>query len=178
MNQPRMAIASLTLAASTLVGLALSEGWEPVAKPPIPGDVPTVGYGSTRNPDGSPVVSGQRVTPDRGLVMLLADADRFQRAVKSCAPYEMHPYEFSAYVQLTYNVGEGAFCNSSIPRKLEAKDYEGACKKILEFNKFRDCTKPAVYNQQKGKWECPLVEIKGLTLRRQREYQECIGEKS
>lgn len=176
MNKPRLAIGALTLAASTLVSLAISEGWEPVARPPIPGDVPTGGFGATVNEDGSPVRHGQVFTPDRALILLLNDANKFQRALKNCAPVPMHPYEFSAFVQLAYNVGDGAVCNSSIPRLLKAGDYLGACKKILEFNKFRDCTQPRVFNSKTQKWECPLVPLRGLTLRREREYKECIGE--
>lgn len=172
----RVAVASLSLSAATLVGIALSEGWEPVARPPVQGDVPTVGFGSTRNPDGSPVRDGQRVNPDRALVMLLNDATKFERAVRRCAPVPMHPYEFSAFVSLTYNIGEGAFCRSSIPVKLKAGDYQAACETILQFDKFRDCTKPKVYNPKTGKLECPLIPLKGLTLRREREHRECMGE--
>ena len=48
-NQRRIAVvASLVLSASGLIGIAVSEGWEPVARPPVQGDVPTGGFGSTR----------------------------------------------------------------------------------------------------------------------------------
>jgi lysozyme len=172
MNSPgRTGIASLALSAAALVGIALSEGYSPVAYTPVPGDVPTIGYGSTEG-----VRLGQSITPDRALVRLLADASKFEQAVKRCAPVPMYSYEFSAYVSLAYNVGEGRFCNSSIPIKLKAGDYEAACKTIPEFNKVRDCTKPKVFNPKTGKLECPLVEIRGLTNRRQDEYKLCMGE--
>lgn len=154
----RIQISALSLSAATLVGIALNEGYEPVAKPPVQGDVPTMGFGTTRNADGSPVRDGQRTTPDRALVLLLKDASMFERAVKRCAPVPMHPYEFSAYVSLTYNIGEGAFCKSTLVKKLIAGDYEGACKEILKWDRFQ------------GK---PLL---GLTKRREREYKECIGD--
>lgn len=158
MKNPRVAIGSLALAASTLVGIAMSEGWEPVAKPPVAGDVPTVGFGSTRNQDGTAVRNGQAVTPDRALVMLLADAGEAERAVKRCAPVPMHSHEFSAFVSLTYNIGESAFCRSTLVRKLLAGDYEGACKEILRWDFFQG------------------TRLRGLTLRREREYRECTGE--
>ncbi len=154
----RMHVAALSLSAATLVGIALSEGWEPVAKVPVPGDVPTVGFGSTRNADGSPVSDGQRVTPDRALVMLLNDATKFEKAVKRCAPVPMFPWEMSAYVSLAYNIGEAAFCKSTLVKKLLASDYAGACKEILRWDHFQG--KP----------------LRGLTVRREREYRECIGE--
>lgn len=158
----RLAPALLSLTATALVGLALHEGYVDRAAPPVPGDVPTKGFGSTRNADGSPVKLGDKTTPTRALVDLLRDASKFERAVKRCAPFPMYPHEFDAFVSLTYNVGEGDFCRSSIPRKLAAGDYAGACRTILDFNKFRN---PA------GQ----LVPLAGLTKRRQEEYARCIG---
>lgn len=155
---PRTAIAALTLAASTLVGIALQEGFTDKAVIPVPGDVPTKGFGTTRNADGTPVRMGDTTTPQRALVDLLRDASKFEQAVKRCAPVPMHPYEFSAYVSLTYNIGENAFCNSTVAKRLNAFDYEGACKAILMWNKVG------------GK------EVRGLTIRREKEYKECIGE--
>ena len=153
MNRPRLAVASLTLSAATLVAMALHEGYRGDAYMPTPSDVPTVGFGTTSN-----VEMGDRITPERALVRLLADASKFERAVKRCAPVAMHDYEFQAYVSLTYNIGEGAFCRSTIARQLNAGDYAGACREILRWDK------------QAGK---PLA---GLTKRRHDEYRMCIGE--
>lgn len=153
----RTAIGSLVLAASTLVGLALSEGYSDQAIIPIPGDRPTKGFGATFNADGSPVRMGQTTTPPRALVDLLRDAGKYEQAVKRCAPVPMHPYEFSAYVQFTYNVGEGAFCRSTMARKLNALDYVGACAELSNW----------VYAQGKA--------VPGLVNRRNHERAECEG---
>jgi lysozyme len=150
-KHPRLAIAALSLSASALVGIAVHEGYRPAAYTPVPGDVPTIGFGTTGG-----VRPGDKITVERALVRLLADASRFEQAVKRCAPVPMHQHEFSAYVSLTYNIGEGAFCNSTLARKLNAGDYEGACREILRWDKF------------KGK---PLA---GLTKRRQEEHSQCM----
>ncbi len=157
-NRARVAAASLVLAASTLVGIALHEGYTDDAIIPVPGDVPTYGYGTTRKPDGSAVKMGEKTTPTRALVDLLRDASKFEQAVKRCAPVPMHPYEFQAYVSFTYNVGETAFCKSTLAKKLNALDYEGACKELLKWDKVKG------------------VQVKGLTNRRQAEYRICTGE--
>lgn len=175
MTTARTQIAALGLLASVLVGIALDEGFIGRAAPPVPGDVPTYGFGTTTHADGTPVKLGETTTPTRALVDLLRDAGRAEQAVKRCANVPMHPWEYSAFVGLTYNVGEGAFCSSSIPSKLQRGDYAAACQTILDFNKFRDCTQPKVWNAKKQRWECPLVELRGLTLRRQREYRLCTG---
>lgn len=148
----RTAVASLTLSAVALVGIALHEGYSSVAYTPVPGDVPTLGFGTTEG-----VKLGQSITPERALVRLLADAGKFERAVKRCAPVPMYPHEFSSFVSLTYNIGETAFCNSTLAKKLNALDYPGACAEILRWDKFKGA---------------PLA---GLTKRRQAEKRMCDG---
>ena len=148
----RIPIAALALSASTLVGIALHEGYRGTAYEPVPGDRPTIGFGQA---DG--VRMGQTTSPERALVRLLADASRFEAAVKRCAPVPMYPHEFSAFVSLTYNIGESAFCNSTLARKLNALDYVGACNEILRWDKFKGRALP------------------GLTKRRQAEHQQCMA---
>lgn len=148
----RLIPTSLVLTASVLVSIAVDEGFVGNAYTPVKGDVPTIGFGTTEG-----VKVGDKITPERALVRLLNDADKFAQAVKKCAPVPMYQYEFDAYVSLTYNIGSGAFCNSTLVKKLNTYDYEGACKEILRWDKF------------KGQ------PLKGLTLRRQREYNLCMG---
>lgn len=153
----RMQISTLVLSASALVGLAVSEGYSDQAIITVPGDVPTLGFGSTAHADGAAVRMGDKTTPVRALVALLDHASRYERAVKRCAPVPMHPWEYEAYVRLTYNIGEGAFCRSTLASKLNAGDYAGACDQVLKWDRFNG--KP----------------LRGLTLRRQAEHAMCIG---
>lgn len=149
---PRILAASLSLSGAALIGIALHEGYRGEAYEPVKGDVPTIGFGTTEG-----VEMGDRITPERALVRLLQDANKFERAVKRCAPVPMHQYEFDAYVSLTYNIGETKFCKSTLVTLLKQQKYVEACKQILRWDKF------------KGK---PLP---GLTKRRQQEYAQCLG---
>ena len=169
MTASRTAVAALALSAAGLIGIAVSEGWEPVARPPVPGDVPTGGFGSTRAESG-PMPAGERIDPVRGLVLLKRDASEAERIVKRCANVPMHQHEFDAFVSLAFNVGAGAkgvkdgFCTlksgapSTISLLLNAGDYAGACAGILAWANY------------KGK------PLRGLMLRREREYQQCMGQ--
>jgi len=148
----RIKIAALALSAAALVSIAVHESYRETAYIPVKGDVPTIGFGTTEG-----VKPGDRTTPERALVRLLQDANKYEGAVRRCAPVPMYQYEFDAYVSLTYNIGINAFCNSTLARKLNAGDYEGACREILRWDKFQG--KP----------------LKGLTIRRQAEYEKCIG---
>lgn len=148
----RIPIAILSLSASTLVALALHEGFREDAYIPVQGDVATIGFGTTEN-----VSIGDKITPERALVRLLNDANKFELAIKDCVKVPLYQHEYDAYLSLTYNIGPRAFCNSTLVKKLNQQDYLGACQQILKWDKFRG--KP----------------LRGLTKRRQEEYKKCLG---
>lgn len=145
-------IASLSLSATALVGLALSEGYTDRAVQPLPGDKWTIGFGST---DG--VKPGDHITPPQALAMAMRDVTKFEGAVKKCVSVPLYQYEYDAYVQFSYNVGPTNFCGSTLVKKLNAQDYAGACKELLRWNRFQG------------------QPNKGLTDRREREYKLCIS---
>jgi lysozyme len=123
--------------------------------------VQTVGFGSTRHPDGAPVKPGDTVTPQRAVVMLAHDADRIAHELAACiGEVPLYRHEWDAYVSWAYNVGSTAACRSTLVKKLKAipPDYEGACRELLKWTRA-------------GGRELP-----GLVKRRQAEYRLCIGE--
>ena len=150
----RMAATALTISGAGFVGIAVYEGYREDAYTPVPGDVQTIGFGST----GPDIRQGDKTTPVAAMVRALGDVEKSSAAVRRCAPVPMHQYEFDAFVSITYNIGPGAFCKSSIVKKLNSRDYAGACAEMLRWDKFR------------GK---PLA---GLTNRRKAEYKLCVGE--
>ena len=156
MNAPsRTQVAGLVLAASTLLGLAISEGYRDEAYIPVPGDVPTLGFGETKG-----VRMGDKTTPVRAMVQLLASAEAHADGVRKCVKVPLYPHEFSAYTSFTYNVGIGAFCNSTLLKRLNAGQYDVACAELLRWNRSGGRV------------------VRGLTLRRQAEYKECTGQTS
>lgn len=148
----RSAIVSLVLSAAALVGLVTSEGYSDKAIIPIKDDVPTLGFGSTEG-----VKMGDKTTPVKALNRALQDIQKYEGAIKKCVIVPLHQYEYDAYVNLAYNVGTGAFCRSTLVKKLNSTDYAGACQEILRWDRANG------------------VKIKGLTVRRQAEYRKCIG---
>jgi lysozyme len=145
------------LAVAAIVGY---EGYSPRAYDDGVG-VQTVGFGSTRHPDGTPVKAGETVTPQRAVVMLAKDADRIWREAAACiGDVPLYQYEADAYASLAYNIGSGAFCHSTLVKKLEQTppDYAGACREILRWNRAGGQVLP------------------GLTKRREAEYRMCKGD--
>lgn len=147
----------ISLSALALVGIAVNEGYRERAYDDGVG-VQTVGYGTTTRDDGSAVRSGDTLSPERALVRLSQDAQSTARRVAGCLDgVAMAPHEFDAYVSLAYNIGGGAFCGSTLVRRLRQTppDYAGACREILRWTRAG------------GR------ELRGLVARRQQEYQLC-----
>lgn len=158
---PRIAIAALSLSAAALVGLVVKEGYTDTAVIPTKGDVPTVGFGSTVG-----VKMGDRTTPVRALQRAMSELDTvYEAAVKRCAPAPMHQAEYDVYVDMAYNIGAGAFCSSTMARKLREGDYIGACNQILQWRRAAgyDCSTPG-NNRCWGLWE-----------RRLQLHAQCMG---
>lgn len=152
MKYPRTTIAALSISGAALVGLLTSEGFRDKAYIPVAGDVPTIGFGTT---DG--VKMGDSIDPVRAVNRAHRDVVKFESAIKKCVTAPLYQHEYDAYVKLTYNIGASAFCKSTLVRKLNAGDYDGACEEILRWDRF------------KGK------PLRGLTNRRQEEYKLCRG---
>lgn len=152
-----MLIAASALAVS---GIAVHEGYRSHAYDDGVG-VQTIGFGSTRREDGSPVRAGDTVTPERAVVRLGRDVDRIWREAAACigeVPLAQH--EADAFASLAYNIGGPAFCGSTLVKKLKQTppDYAGACREILRWTRAGG------------------VELAGLKRRREAEYRQCIGE--
>jgi lysozyme len=151
----RTLVASLTLSASALVGLAVHEGYRDTAYVPVKGDRPTLGFG-----DAQGVKPGDRTDPVRALIRLNFQADVFQQEMRRCiGDVPMYQYEWDAVISWAFNIGSKAACGSTLVRKLQALDYPGACKELLRWDRFQGSVLP------------------GLTKRRQDEYQKCMGDK-
>lgn len=150
----RIQVAALSVSAAAFVGILAHEGYREQAYIPVPGDVPTIGFGTT---DG--VKLGDRTTPVQAMRRALRDIEKFDTALKQCVTVPLHQHEYDAYLSLSYNIGSRAFCNSTLVRKLNAQDYAGACREILRWDRFQG--RP----------------LSGLTSRRQAEFKTCMGEK-
>lgn len=160
----RKAVASMVLAASTLVGVAVREGYVGEAMLPTPNDVPTIDFGRTKG-----VKMGDKSNPVRGLQYLERELDTvYVAAVKKYVKVPLYDYEFAALVSFVYNVGVEAFRTSTLLVKLNAGDYAGACAEISNFNK--QWTGKRDVNGKKI-----MKVLPGLTIRRAEERAICEG---
>lgn len=159
MSKFRVAVSALSLSAAALVGIAVSEGYEPVARPPLPGDKATVGFGETKG-----VKLGEKTTPTRALVRLLDSASGYERGVQRCVKVPLYQYEFDAYVSFAYNLGVAKFCGAGFVKLLNEGKYEQACKGMA----YHPDGRPA-WSHFQGRF------FPGLHKRRLRERDQCLG---
>lgn len=73
--------------------------------------VMTIGYGTTKYPDGSPVKSGDTVTIDQAIAYLQHDLTATQVTLSTSVPYwvNMNTDQESALISFGYNLGAGFY---------------------------------------------------------------------
>ncbi|MEQ1159091.1 lysozyme [Acinetobacter calcoaceticus] len=86
----------------------------------------TIGYGTTRYPNGKRVSEGDRCTLEQAKAYMQHDLKIFERAVNSSVKVPLKQNQFDALVSLAYNIGVGAFKHSTLLKKLNSGDYKEA----------------------------------------------------
>ena len=148
----RVKVAILALSIVGITSLSQYEGFSKTAYLDIVG-VPTIGYGSTKG-----VKMGDRIDEKGARSRLLEEVkDEYGEAIKRCVKVPLHQYEYDAYISFTYNVGAGAFCGSTLVKRLNEEKYDEACGQLHRWNR----AKGKVYQ--------------GLVNRREKEYKMCMG---
>lgn len=141
----RIIVAALALSAAGFSAWQASEGFTNTAIIPTQGDVPTIGHGSTRYEDGTPVKLGDKITRERAAVLarnlITADEKRF---VASLSGVALHPEEFDTYMDFVGQYGIGNWRNSSMRRHILAGNYTAACNSLLLYKRAAgyDCSTP------------------------------------
>lgn len=97
------------------------------------GDPWTVGYGSTKFPSGRPVKKGDYVTPAQAEMYLREDVKKFANSVDALVTVPLKQCQYDALVSFVYNLGATNFRNSTLLKKLNAKDYKGAADEFLRW---------------------------------------------
>jgi lysozyme len=96
----------------------------------------TVGFGTT-------AAAGVGIDPKPGMVITQAQAEnylaaaieKFSAQIAPAITHPANPNEFGAMVSLAYNIGPGAFKRSSVLRRFNAGDKQGAAAAFKMWNK-------------------------------------------
>ena len=138
-------------------GLNLIKEFEGFSSAPYlcPAGVPTIGYGNTFYEGGTKVtLKDKPITEQRATELLEFIANKtFSENINKVVKVPLNQNQFDALVSFAYNIGNKNFNWSTLLKKLNQSDYEGAS---LEFGRW---------NQANGKI------LNGLVLRRQKEKE-------
>lgn len=105
-----------------------SEGYKDVAYKPVLNDPWTIGYGHTLQ-----VKEGDVCTKAQALAWLKEDLEDAEIMVARFVTVPLNQSQFDALVDLVYNIGIGNFLQSTLLKKLNKLDYDGASK---QFNRW------------------------------------------
>lgn len=95
----------------------------------------TIGWGSTTDEQGNPIVPGTIWSRDRAERRFEMDLAAFSSKVRALLTAPTSDSQFAAMVSLAYNIGMGNFQSSTLLRKHNAGDYAGAKAQFAVWNK-------------------------------------------
>lgn len=95
----------------------------------------TIGVGHTSMAGLPKVTPGLTITAEECEEIFIRDLKKYEAAVNKAVKVPLTQNQFDALVSLCFNIGTGAFAKSTLVRKLNAGDYEGAAKQFLVWSK-------------------------------------------
>ena len=99
-----------------------------------PAGVWTVGWGSTRLFDGTPVSKETTVTPEEAEALLIVELGECVRAALRMSPVlQGHPARLSAIASFIYNLGSGRYKASTLRRRINQENWEEARREIKRW---------------------------------------------
>jgi lysozyme len=145
--------AALTGAGALAVSLVGNfEGLRLVAYQDVVG-VWTACYGETKG-----IKPGMKFTREQCDVMFVERLQEFETGMRRCltSPDALPDKTYVSFLSVTYNIGVGGWCGSSMVKRANAGNLTGACDALLMWNKAGGRV------------------VKGLTNRRQAERKLCL----
>ncbi|WP_276724179.1 lysozyme [Pantoea septica] len=82
---------------------------------------------------GTDIIKGKKYTDRECDRLLWNDLQPVKKTVDSLVKVPLNEYQRAALYSFTYNVGSGAFSKSTLLKKLNAGDQEGACEELRRW---------------------------------------------
>ena len=117
---------------------------------------PVIGYGLSKIGEKK-VQMGDRISIHQAEAALKAEVHAMQQQIQSIVKVQLNPYQLGALTSFAFNTGFYSLKESTLLRKLNAGDRDGAANEFLRWNKAHSGGR--------------LVPMAGLTRRRQAERQ-------
>ncbi|WP_312141353.1 lysozyme [Pantoea septica] len=82
---------------------------------------------------GNDIIKGKKYTDRECDRLLWSDLQPVKKTVDSLVKVPLNEYQRAALYSFTYNVGSGAFSKSTLLKKLNAGDQDGACEELRRW---------------------------------------------
>jgi len=153
----KVAAAVIAAAATSATGLiAYFEGTHTEAyRDPV--GIPTICTGHT---DG--VVMGQVRSLHECEALLKADVDTAMASVLALVRVPLDENELAAYTSFVYNVGHGNFARSTLLKKLNAGDREGACEELSRWTLAKGRKLPGLVKRREAEKALCREPVRGI----------------
>ena len=117
--------------------------------------VPTIGYGSTRYADGTPVsLRDPAITEAVGLALFKDTLTTYEKGVTKAVKVPLEQYEFDALVSLCYNIGVGNLASSTLVRLLNEDEARiEVARQFLRWNRANGAVIPGLTRRREAERE-------------------------
>jgi lysozyme len=124
-----------------------------------PAGVPTIGYGSTYYADGRKVtLNDQPMSEPDAAALLLQELHHtyLPGVLRNCPTLLTDEKKCNAIVDFAYNLGTGRLQTSTLKRKINAQDWDGAKEQLLLWTKGGGRVLPGLLKRRNA--ECRLLD--------------------
>ena len=98
-------------------------------------DIWTIGVGHTSAAGPPDVSQGMEITEEQCDEIFARDLAKYDEAVNDAVEVALEQHEFDALVSLCYNIGPSGFAGSTVVKKLNAGDKQGAGVAFMMWDK-------------------------------------------
>lgn len=120
-----------------------------------PANVPTIGFGHT----GPDVYMGLVITQEVADEWLRQDLEEANAAVDRLVKVSLTSNERAALISFVFNLGAGALATSTLLKKLNAHDFEGAGDEFLRWVHAGGKTLPGLVTRRRAEADLFLMEV-------------------
>lgn len=112
-------------------GCSLSAYQDPVG-------VWTIGYGWTHPVDGKQISAGMRITREKAVSLLTEGLETYELGVSRLLSVPVTQNQFDALVDFSWNLGISALAGSTLLKKLNSGDIQGAAGEFMRWCRAGD----------------------------------------
>lgn len=124
-----------------------------------PAGIPTIGYGSTYYPNGTKVTLGDEPIGEIAASVILRrelEHTYLPGVLRMCPILASHEQRCNAIVDFAYNLGVGRLQSSTLRRKINAQDWEGAKEQLMLWTRGGGRVLPGLVKRRQA--ECLLMD--------------------